>query len=122
MHKHHGNTKVQQIVFHRHNPRVMIVWPSFASHPVDESAHPAVTPHCPPSCARAKYTCCPDTRSCMLQQLGQADASRSEIGRAFGRGCLRSSLDEDERQGMGLRIRLRLDAAPELANLPWEYL
>ncbi len=36
--------------------------------------------------------------------------------------CLRRSLDEAERQGKGLRLRLRLSDAPELANLPWEYL
>jgi hypothetical protein len=35
---------------------------------------------------------------------------------------LHSSLDEARRQGGGLRIRLRLTEAPELANLPWEYL
>ncbi|MCZ6626307.1 MAG: CHAT domain-containing protein [Deltaproteobacteria bacterium] len=38
------------------------------------------------------------------------------------RGCLRSSLDEANRQGAGLRIRLRLTDVPELADLPWEYL
>ncbi len=38
------------------------------------------------------------------------------------RACLHSSLDEAGRQGAGLRIRLRLADAPELADLPWEYL
>jgi hypothetical protein len=38
------------------------------------------------------------------------------------RGCLRSSLDEANRRGAGLRIRLRLTDVPELADLPWEYL
>jgi len=38
------------------------------------------------------------------------------------RACLRSSLDEASRQDAGLRIRLRLTDAPELADLPWEYL
>ena len=38
------------------------------------------------------------------------------------RACLRSSLDEANRQGVGLRIRLRLTDVPELADLPWEYL
>src|SRR5690242_8305747 len=38
------------------------------------------------------------------------------------RACLRGSLDEAERLGLGLRIRLRLNQAPELADLPWEYL
>jgi len=37
------------------------------------------------------------------------------------RACLRSSLDGVQREGKGLRIRLHL-AAPELADLPWEYL
>lgn len=38
------------------------------------------------------------------------------------RDCLRGSLDEASRQGARLRIRLRLNGVPELANLPWEYL
>ena len=38
------------------------------------------------------------------------------------RGCLRSSLDEAAREGRGLRLRLRLTEAPELVDLPWEYL
>ncbi len=37
------------------------------------------------------------------------------------RSCLRRSLDTANRQGVGLRLRLRLDA-PELADWPWEYL
>jgi hypothetical protein len=36
--------------------------------------------------------------------------------------ALRSSLDEAKKQNQGLRIRLRLNDAPELVNLPWEYL
>ncbi len=36
--------------------------------------------------------------------------------------CLRSSLVDAERDKQGLRIRLRLGAAPELTELPWEYL
>ena len=35
---------------------------------------------------------------------------------------LRRSLDAVASQGKGLRIRLRLTAVPELAELPWEYL
>jgi len=38
------------------------------------------------------------------------------------RACLRSSLEEAERHGAGLRLRLRLTKAPELTDLPWEYL
>jgi len=38
------------------------------------------------------------------------------------RGCLRSSLDEANRQGVGLRVRLHLGKAPTLADLPWEFL
>lgn len=40
-----------------------------------------------------------------------------EVGR-----CLRNSLDEATRQGKGLRLRLRFEDAPDLINLPWEYL
>lgn len=36
--------------------------------------------------------------------------------------CLIRSLDAAERQGAGLRIRLRLNDAPALTNLPWEFL
>jgi hypothetical protein len=36
--------------------------------------------------------------------------------------CLRSSLNESYRKGAGLRLRLRLAAAPELGDLPWEFL
>jgi len=38
------------------------------------------------------------------------------------RGCFRSSLDEAQRQQQGLRLRLRMNQAPELADLPWEFL
>lgn len=38
------------------------------------------------------------------------------------RGCLRSSLDDARRQDKGLRLRLRFSEAPELADIPWEFL
>ncbi len=38
------------------------------------------------------------------------------------RACLRSSLDEANQQGVGLRLRLRLSGAPELEDIPWEFL
>ena len=38
------------------------------------------------------------------------------------RACLRRSLDQAGQEGKGLRIRLRLTDAPELNDLPWEYL
>lgn len=44
---------------------------------------------------------------------------------AFGdevRSCLRRSLDLALQQQSGLRVRLRLNDAPELADVPWEYL
>lgn len=56
------------------------------------------------------------------------------VARAFGgslfealfsnqlRDGLQGSLNEAERQGKGLRIRLRFNDAPELADIPWEYL
>lgn len=36
--------------------------------------------------------------------------------------CLQRSLDSVRQQGQGLRIRLRLSDAPELTDLPWEFL
>jgi hypothetical protein len=54
------------------------------------------------------------------QQFGQRlfDAVfAGQVGQCFVR-----SLDAAERDGKGLRIRLRLNDAPELASLPWEYL
>jgi len=38
------------------------------------------------------------------------------------RACLRSSLEEAQRQNAGLRLRLRLTGTPELTDLPWEFL
>lgn len=38
------------------------------------------------------------------------------------RETFRRALDEATRQGAGLRVRLRLNDVPELADLPWEYL
>lgn len=64
----------------------------------------------------------------------RADSPEVDAAKTFGarlfeavfgddvRSCLRSSLDEASRQDAGLRIRLRLNDTPELANLPWEYL
>lgn len=36
--------------------------------------------------------------------------------------CFRRSLDEADASGKGLRVRLRLGNAPQLADVPWEYL
>jgi formylglycine-generating enzyme required for sulfatase activity len=62
-------------------------------------------------------------------ELPEMEAAKSFGGRLFQavfgdavRGCFRSSLDEASRQDAGLRIRLRLADAPELADVPWEYL
>ena len=38
------------------------------------------------------------------------------------RGCFKSSQDKADSENKGLRIKLRLLDAPELADLPWEYL
>lgn len=38
------------------------------------------------------------------------------------RSCLERSIDEANRKGSGLRIKLRLSDVPELGDLPWEYL
>lgn len=62
------------------------------------------------------------------------DSLDMEAAKAFGgrlfdavfigdvRSALAASLNESERQKMGLRVRLRLADAPDLADLPWEYL
>jgi hypothetical protein len=38
------------------------------------------------------------------------------------RACWRASLNEAEAQNTGLRLRLRIADAPELNEIPWEYL
>jgi hypothetical protein len=53
------------------------------------------------------------------------DFGRRLFEAAFGdevRGCLRQSLDVANQQDAGLRLRLHLTGAPELADLPWEFL
>jgi len=76
-----------------------------------------------------------------LLRLGQrssgtrrADSPEMELSKQFGgrlfdalfdddvRAALRSSISASERQGTGLRVRLRFGSAPELADIPWEYL
>lgn len=74
-------------------------------------------------------------RLSFLEQEGRGlEALEIESVKTFGKrlfeavfddqvqSCLRRSLDQANRQGMGLRIRLRLTDVPELASLPWEYL
>ncbi|MGH7496079.1 MAG: CHAT domain-containing protein [bacterium] len=69
-----------------------------------------------------------------LRKVRRVEAPEMEAAKNFGgrlfeavftnevRACFRSSLDEAEHQGMGLRLRLRMTNAPELTDLPWEYL
>ncbi len=59
----------------------------------------------------------------------ESAAAREFGGRLFNavfdgdvRACLRSSLDEATRDGVGLRIRLWLSETPELNDLPWEFI
>lgn len=60
----------------------------------------------------------------------EMEAARELGGKLFDavfgnevRACLRSSLDEAYRQDeTGLRLKLRLQEVPELADLPWEFL
>lgn len=59
----------------------------------------------------------------------ETQAAKTMGGQLFGalfkggvRDALLGGLREAQRQDAGLRIRLRLSDAPELADLPWEYL
>ncbi|MDQ5850570.1 MAG: CHAT domain-containing protein [Chloroflexota bacterium] len=69
-------------------------------------------------------------RSLSWDEPEAATATAEEFGgRLFAtvfaadvRNCLLRSLDEAQRQGAGLRIRLRLSDVSELADVPWEYL
>lgn len=68
------------------------------------------------------------------QDMRALEALQVETVKAFGKhlfeavfddqvqSSLHRSLDEANRQGAGLRIRLRLTDVPELISLPWEYL
>jgi hypothetical protein len=73
----------------------------------------------------------PDQLAGLLDRISLNDQSAArELGQGlFDTVCdarlqslLNLSLDEAERQEKGLRIRLRLSEAPDLINLPWEYL
>ena len=62
------------------------------------------------------------------------ETPQMETAKAFGRdlfdalfsgelrACLRASHDDASRQGKGLRIRIHPISAPELADVPWEFL
>ncbi len=66
------------------------------------------------------------TRRMESQELSAAKTFGGKLFRAaFGgnvQSCFRSSLEQAVAQNKGLRLRLRLTDAPELADLPWEYL
>jgi tetratricopeptide (TPR) repeat protein len=55
-----------------------------------------------------------------MHEFGQALFEAAFHGEVRDR--LRASLSEVNRQGAGLRIRLRLADTPELGNLPWEFI
>ena len=66
--------------------------------------------------------------------MRRIDSTGMETAKQFGgrlfstvfagdvRSCLQSSLNDAERRKVGLRIRLRLSATPELVDLPWEFI
>jgi hypothetical protein len=68
------------------------------------------------------------------RDVRRLESPKMELAKEFGRrlfeatfgdevrGCLRRSLDEANRQGQGLRVRLHLSGVPQLADLPWEFL
>lgn len=62
-------------------------------------------------------------------ESAEMDAAKQFGGRLFNavftgdvRSCLAGSLAEANAQEHGLRVRLHLDGAPELTDLPWEFL
>ncbi len=69
-----------------------------------------------------------------LRRVRRVESTEIEAAKKFGeslfaavfnnevRACFRCSLDDTERLGMGLRLRLRMTNTPELTDLPWEYL
>jgi hypothetical protein len=66
-----------------------------------------------------------------VRKVGTRERSAAEAfgGRLFDavftddlRSCFHSSISEANRDGKGLRVRLRFTDAPEAADLPWEYL
>ena len=67
-----------------------------------------------------------DTRRLESRNVELAkDFGRRLFEATFGdevRSCLRQSLDMASQQDTGLRLRLHLTGAPELADLPWEFL
>jgi hypothetical protein len=67
-----------------------------------------------------------NNRQSMLFEKGMVRTVGGQLFDALFQGellvCLGRSLDEAQRQGASLRIRLRLSDAPQLVNLPWEYL
>ncbi len=64
----------------------------------------------------------------------KAEGSPKDLAKVFGArlfeavfhhkllGCLDKSFDEAAKQGAGVRLRLHLAKAPQLINIPWEYL
>jgi LysM repeat protein len=62
-------------------------------------------------------------------ELPEIEEAKKFGGRLFDtvfcdevKGILRTSLDDAREENVGLRIRLRLTEAPDLVDLPWEYL
>jgi CHAT domain-containing protein len=73
----------------------------------------------------------PDQLADLLNRIAMNDqAAAQELGKGLYdtiydarlQSLFNRSLDEAERQSKGLRIRLRLSEAPDLINIPWEYL
>ncbi|MGE5140821.1 MAG: CHAT domain-containing protein [Rudaea sp.] len=68
------------------------------------------------------------------RKVRRVESSEMEAAKTFGsrlfnaifagdvRSTLAGSVSEAERQGAGLRVRLHLAGAPDLGDLPWEYL
>ncbi len=97
--------------------------------PTGQAAHTFDWPFSPHELEKLVARLRPGGRRVRAFQSAEMEAAKELGGRLYDtvfaadvRACLGRSLDEANRQGVGLRIRLRLTDAPEFVNVPWEFL
>jgi len=97
--------------------------------PTGQAAHTFAWPFSPHELEKLVARVRPGGRRIRAFQSAEVEAAKELGGRLYDtifadavRACLSRSLDEANRQGAGLRIRLRLTDTPEFVNIPWEFL